>query len=140
MVEWFAVGSAPWLGTDAIDRAIEQIVILHRANGGSTFNLFLGDLSRRHLYAVSSYPDRCVVVAGRTVSVALLRRFVVANLDLLIDPRNSVGTWFDPATGRTHLDVSTTVANRDDALDLGRRHQQVSIFSLAARSADPARE
>ncbi len=114
-----------------VDEATRHVLVLHAANGGSTFNLYFGDLGGKPLYAVSLYPDRSVVVAGASVELGVLRRFVLDNLDLLQDPRVSIGTWFDSENSNTYLDISATIPDRGQAVELGKRFNQIAIFDLA---------
>jgi hypothetical protein len=113
-----------------VDAAAQQIAALHRERGGSTFNLYVGDLSGQRLYAVSLYPERSLVTHGAEIDATAVTRFIARNMDLLQDPRNSVGTWFDEVSGFTYLDVSATIADAQQAIALGQRYNQVAIFDL----------
>jgi hypothetical protein len=113
-----------------VDEAIRQVYVLDAANGGATYNPYFGDLSGTNLYAVSLYPDRGIVLPGKQASPDVLRKFVVDNSDLISDPRVSVGTWFDADSGMTYVDVSATIADRQQAIDLGKKYNQISIFDL----------
>lgn len=108
------------------------IVQLHSRNGGSTFSMRRWDLSDAAEYAVGVHPDRTQVLdhppTERDVCL-----FVDANRDLLRDPAKSVGTWFESATGKHWLDVSTTLADREVAVELARKHNQTAIFDLARK-------
>jgi hypothetical protein len=114
----------------AAEAAARSIAARHRADGGSTFNLYVGDLSGLPLYAVSLYPERSIVLRGRELNPRVVAAFVDANMDLLRDPRNSVGTWFNEMNGLTYLDVSATLPSMEEAITLGRRYNQVAIFDL----------
>lgn len=113
-----------------VDEQARQLLVLHRANGGATFNRYLGDLAGAKLFAVSLYPDRSVVIDSPQPPLPLLREYVVNNLDLLQDPRVAVGTWFDEEDGKSYLDLSATVPDRQQAIELGSRYNQISIFDL----------
>ena len=110
--------------------AARSIASRHRVDGGATFNLYVGDLSGLLLYAVSLYPERSVVLHGRGLDPQVVVAFIDANLDLLRDPRNSVGMWFNELNGPTYLDISATLPSREEAIALGRRYNQVAIFDL----------
>ncbi|HUS16505.1 MAG TPA: hypothetical protein VM536_16020 [Chloroflexia bacterium] len=79
---------------------------------------------------VNLYPERGQVVEGADIEPARIRQFIADNLALLIDPRNNVGTWFNDAEGRTYLDVSTALPNREQVLALGQRYNQMFVFDL----------
>lgn len=110
--------------------AAESISALHRTRGGSTFNLYFGDLAGQSLYAVSVYPERSRLVGGPELDLRILERFLLDNLDLLQDPRNNAGTWFNEADGNTYLDVSSTLPSRQQAIQLARRYNQIGVFDL----------
>lgn len=114
-----------------VDEAVRQVLVLHQANDGSTFNLTFGDLGGAALYAVSLYPERSVVVEGKQIPLAVLRRFVVDNLDILRDPRVSIGTWFNSDDGMSYLDISATLPDKAQAIELGKKYNQIAIFDLA---------
>ena len=45
-----------------------------------------------------------------------------------------VGSWLDPETGLMHFDISTHVRDRDLAIALGERRQEIAIFDLNTMS------
>lgn len=113
-----------------VDEAVRYTLVLHQANDGATFNMYLGDLAGQKLYAVSLYPDRSVVIQGKQIPFAVLRRFFLDNRDLWVDPRVSVGTWFSSDSNMTYLDISATISDRELAIQLGKKYNQTSIFDL----------
>jgi len=113
------------------EEAVAMIAKQHQENGGATFNLYFGDQIGQQLYAVSVYVERGVRRQGRALPIQFLKAFFKKNSDLLQDPRNSIGCWFDPETGRTYLDISATLPNRQAAINLGLRYNQISIYDLA---------
>jgi hypothetical protein len=114
-----------------VDDAVEQILALHAEYDGSTFNMYFGDLGGKELYAVSLYPDLGIVLEGKEIPPDVLRRFISDNDDLFKDPRVSVGTWFDSEGGMTYLDISATIPDRQQAIELGRQYNQIAIFDLS---------
>ena len=113
-----------------LEELAREVAALHRANGGVTVNLYHGNLAGQPLHVVSVYPELTVTVEGAEVDPAVLRQFIAQHLPLLRDPRNNVGTWHNPADGRTYLDVSTALPDREHAIELGRRYNQLGIFDL----------
>jgi hypothetical protein len=83
------------------------------------------------LYSVSLYPERGVMISGRRIGADVLTAFVTANLDLLRDPRNCIGTWYNEADNITYLDISAVLPDREDAIALSRRYNQIAAFDLA---------
>ncbi|NLG48760.1 MAG: hypothetical protein GX552_01455 [Chloroflexi bacterium] len=113
-----------------VSEVARYIEVAHRANGGSTFNLYFGDLAGEELYAVSLYPDLSVLVEGQP-TLDDLQSFIIDNYDLLRDPRVSVGTWYNSENGMTYLDISATIPDKETAIALGKEYNQLAIFSLA---------
>ncbi len=118
----------------APDDMAARIVSLHAQSGGATFNPYFGDMSGQRLYAAALYPERSATLPGQSLSAADLRAYVQANQHLLQDVRNNIGTWYNREVGETYLDVSTTVADRDEAVALAARYNQIAIYDLAGSS------
>lgn len=112
-------------------RLSEQISRSHFLDGGATFNPRFGSLVGQSLFAVSLYPDRSVIVAGRSLTPERIVAFALQNSDLLRDPRNCIGTWYDEDYDVTYLDVTAVVTEKPEALMLGARYNQVGIYDLA---------
>ena len=81
-------------------------VILFFGDGGVTYSLYFGEIIPQKLYAVSVYPERSRKVPGNDLSVRIVRAFIRENEELLRDPRNCIGIWFDEETDITYLDIS----------------------------------
>lgn len=132
-------------GTDLPDNrdvvaAGQRIWDLYLQSGGATFNLHSGSLAGRRLYAVSIYSDRTRDVDEPDFSVDVIEAFIRANLDLLVQPENSVGIWLAADEDRVYLDVSITVQDRQHALALAREHGEKAICHLSdltVEYADP---
>lgn len=114
------------------NQVVGRIIDTHDADGGSTFNLYFGNLKGKKLYAVSVYPDRGRILQGKAIDPAILRAFIEENRDLLADPRNSIGTWYDADEGLTYLDVSATLPDRQLTIRLGKKYNQVGIYDLGS--------
>jgi hypothetical protein len=112
-----------------LDDAAVNVAKLTAEHGGSTFNLHKGSLSGTPHYAVSVFPERGVIIDG-PASPEAIASFVQKNADLLQDPDNSIGTWFNNEDGKTYLDISVTKESLDDALRLGQEKNQLAIFDL----------
>ena len=115
----------------ATDEAVAQIRALHDQSGGVTFSLHFGDLSGQSLFAVSLYPERSVLEPGRSPAPGILRRFLLKNQDLLRDPRNNIGLWYNPTIDATYLDISATFPDQGEAIELAERYNQEAIYDLA---------
>lgn len=104
---------------------------LNETNGGATVNRYFGDLGGQALFVVSLYPERTRRVAGQSVTEQTMTAFLADNDDLLGDPRNNVGLWYAPSRDTTFVDVSAALPDRDDAIVLGERYNQIAVFDLA---------
>ncbi len=60
-----------------------------------------------------------------------INAFVAKNRDVLADPANRIGGWHRKSDDMHVLDVSREVADRDEALRLGRENQQDTIWDVA---------
>lgn len=76
--------------------------------GGATYNLKKGDLSGEDAWSVGAYPERAVTIKGRDVTPGEIENFIKDNETLLKRGDISVGTWKDPETGNTILDLVKT--------------------------------
>lgn len=117
-----------------VDEMAARLVSLHRQSGGATFNLYFGSMAGQNLYAVALYPERSATLAGASLSAADLRDYIRAVQPLLRDARNNIGTWYNRDTGETYLDVSTTLADRGDAVMMAAEYNQIAVYDLARRS------
>jgi hypothetical protein len=60
--------------------------------------------------------------------------FMNANGDMLAQKGNYLGGWHDPESGKVFLDVSTNVSTKQQAVDLGRQNNQISIYDVKGGS------
>ena len=137
--------TAPLVSKDFRARTAETarlVTAIHNKEGGSTVNLWQGSLGKNpnvpedRAWAVSLYPERTVPVDGPKVTARDIQAFIRANADLLTDPRNSVGTWFNKDKGKTYIDVST-VTDHAKAVELAKRFNRISIFNLKTFQEEP---
>lgn len=129
-----------------VHQAAEQIAALFVANEGATFNLYFGNMLDQPYYAVSIYLDReakhSVFWSGRNLSLVKLRSLMASSHQLLRGPRNSVGLWYDEEDGNTYLEITATLphrdeADREEAVNLGGRYNQIGMYDLQAREYVP---
>jgi len=80
-------------------------------------------------FAVSVYPERTIEFRDtpRWQDVA---EFVVLNLNLLLRPCHAFGSWFNEPKHTHVFDIVVCLRDRQTALELGQRFNQVSIFDL----------
>ena len=116
----------------AVDTSFAQ----HNRTNGSTVSLVHGTMVGKQLFSVSIYPGRSITLWDRP-SWNELFEFAKANLELLLRPAHALGTWFNDWELVHVVDVVVCVPDRDAALDLGLRFEQVAIYDLDARREIP---
>ncbi len=106
---------------------------------GATFSLYFGSMVNHPYFAVSIYQDAEARHSkwwnGRSLSAFKLKTFIASNQELLREPRNSIGVWYDSENDRTFLEVTATLPFRDkvdytEAVRQGRGYNQVGIYDL----------
>lgn len=112
------------------EEAANQIIALYEESGrsGATFSLHFGDMTGQPLYSVSLWPDRSLKVFGEVLEIDILLLFVQINIDLLNDPRCSVGLWSD--SGVTYCDIVALLPSEQEAVALAVSYNQIAIFNL----------
>jgi len=110
-------------------------VAAHEANGGSTFTPEGENLAGKDLYSVGAHPDRTLSVDKLTPEV--LAKFKADNADLLSQGDRAVGTWKDPDTGKSVLDITKLHTDRDAAVAAGQDANQKAIYHLGSGETIP---
>lgn len=140
------------------DAAREASIAARRANGAAHQNgvAQVGhqsvsdaavDVARNHPAGFSVRPDGSVPMKGYMVSVrgrtqevdpntmksntrAILEGYAHKNADALRWKGSHIGGWMDPATGRTHLDVTHNIPRQRVAVKVGRERNQIGIYDV----------
>jgi hypothetical protein len=99
-------------------------------------SLIYGNTEDEKLFTVSIYPDRAKEFWERP-SWQELFEFAKANVDLLSKPGHALSTWFSDWDLVHVADVVICIPDRDVALELGRRFDQLAILDLEARREIP---
>jgi hypothetical protein len=115
---------------DTVQASKQKTVSTHNEQGGSSISQIGEDLFGKPGFSVSVHPDRTMIVDGKDITEQDLDAFREDNKDLLSDPENFIGTWFDQSSGKTYIDISTRKENKQDAIDLAIRYNQKAIFDL----------
>ena len=113
---------------------IDKIVKAHNKNGGSSFTS-RGALKQG--YAVSTQTGNGKEIDGKKITPKDLVDFITENEQLLADPNNFVGTWYNEDIGKTILDVATVVATEAEAQKIGRQNKQDAVFDLKRKEEIP---
>jgi hypothetical protein len=117
-----------------VEVAADRIEQIHAEHGGATFSLYFGDMLGQGLYAVSLFPEpeTALTIAGKDAPADVLRAFIGANRELLLDPRLCIGTWYQEDMDITFIDIVAVLPDRETALALGRQYNQIAVYDLAA--------
>jgi len=106
---------------------------------GSTFSASEGNLAERTniegrpIYSVSLWPERTKVIDGKKATRDDFNNFILENQDVLgSSDRNVMGSWYDKASGKTFLDISTVTNNANTASYFGLRYNQKSMMNLTS--------
>ncbi|HVV11593.1 hypothetical protein [Amycolatopsis sp.] len=81
-------------------------------------------------YAVSTNPECNRQFTGR-VTAEDIRSYAFDHAPILVTGSKILGAWLDTETGITHLDVSTVVYDRSEALALARKHGELAVWDVA---------
>ena len=123
------------LGSQLPDRmdlaaAAQQVFDLCEETNGATLNLYRGSLAGLKCYAVSTHPDRTMILEGRDITPEQLHAYIEANLDLLDRFENSVGVWYDDRLDETFYDVSTIIEDREVPIETALTHGELAVCYL----------
>jgi hypothetical protein len=115
------------------DATLKQIAV-HDKQGGSTFTPEGQNLMNEDVYSVGAHPDRTLHVDKLTPDI--LEKFKADNADLLSQGDRAVGTWKDPDTGKSVLDITKLHGDRDAAIAAGKAaNQKAGLSNLGSMPA-----
>jgi hypothetical protein len=126
----WAANYNPWTA-DYEKQMQRQIADLHNTEGGSTYNPRMGDMNGKDAFAVPAHPELSKVYEGTQVTPSLIESYMKepkVAAALAADPALSVGTWANE--GKTYLDLSVTIPDREQAIALGKANNQIAIRDL----------
>lgn len=101
--------------------------------GGFTYNMKRGDLAGQDMFSVSAWPEyevRLPVDSAREIDVTAYINSLTDRGVPLDSEGLSVGLWKDTKKGHMVYDLVQTVKTKEEALELGLRYGQESIFDL----------
>ena len=117
-------------GRQQID--IPQVMAVHNEGGGSSINQEGQNIFGTKNYSVSVHPDRSKIIDGKEITEEDILDFAEANADLLEDKMNFIGTWYNEQDGKTYMDISTYTPDKQKAIDMARKANQIAIYDLYA--------
>lgn len=98
-------------------------------NGGATYD-DTGNLSDKDAWSVGAYPERSQTLSPEEFTPEAIRSFSEKNRDLLNQKDHAVGSWKDPDTNKTFLDVTRLIKDKDEAIQVGKKANQKAIWHL----------
>ena len=108
----------------------------HMKEGGSTFTPDGKNLRGTEGFSVSTHLDLTKSIPGNNLTEKDIADFIEKNKILLgVDPSLSIGTWYNEKTNTTMIDVVSIEPDLDKAIALGKKHNQIAIYSLSAGHA-----
>lgn len=113
--------------------AASDILTLIQNTGGASYDLEEGDLAGTPTYAVSIYPERGVILDHQPTEEEI-DAYLQQNSDIL-GGDNAIGAW--SSGGKTYLDVVVALEDVDQAIALGKQHNQIAIYDLQNRVEIP---
>lgn len=106
--------------------AASDIVKLINETGGATYNLDRGNLAGTNNYAVAIFPQAGVIL-DHIPNEQEINDFIDTN-STLFSSDASLGAWVD--NNKTYLDVVATIPDKERAIALAKRYNQIAIFDL----------
>ncbi len=110
--------------------------ISHRtvAGGGISIHVKNGKEPKSG-YMCATYTDRSTWLKGDTVTnpekrTAAIKSFMEKNKDVLADPDNYLGTWYDTSTGNISLDISRNFKSKSEAIKFATEHNEKAIWDV----------
>lgn len=101
---------------------------LTKEQGGATVHAKTGEAPTEG-FAVKAFPAKTKVVDG-PLKQSDIQEFMRANKDVLANKDNYLSTWYDPTTGKTHLDVAKRYDDAQKAFKAAEKKGQLSIADL----------
>lgn len=135
MLRKYNLNHDPATGRFTSGSAIGGISSRTVANGGISVHVKSGREPKSG-YMCAVYTDRSTWLKGDTVKdpkkrTAAIKEFMEKNKDVLSDPDNFLGTWYDTETGNISLDISKNFKNKDEAIKFASEHNEKAIWDVA---------
>jgi len=112
------------------DEIIKSILNLQKKNGGVTYNIRWGNQEKQNLFVVSLFPDLGDVIKGNLLTSNKLQTFIEKNIELLLNPRCALGTWYNKDDNKTYVDISAIFFDKNLAIKLANKYNQIAIWDL----------
>ena len=86
-------------------------------------------------YMCATYAERAEWIKGDAVKdpekrTAAIKSFMEKNKDVLADPDNYLGTWYDTSSGNISLDISRNFTSKKEAIKYASEHNEKAIWDV----------
>lgn len=109
------------------DKAID---VARNSNGGFSVRPDGSTPTKGYMVAVQGRTQEVAGDAMKSNTKAILEGYAQKNADALRWKGSHIGGWTDPATGRTHLDVTHNIPRQSAAVKVGRERNQIGIYDV----------
>jgi hypothetical protein len=120
-------------GVNKVGRSVSKNVLDMIRNNPHGFSITLDGDQPKGGYMVASPGHSEIHSTDELASdrgPAIVNSYASAHADALAEPGAHIGGWTDPETGKTYLDVSHNIANRQAAIAAGRQRNQIAIYDV----------
>lgn len=105
-------------------------------NEGATVHLETGEQPTTGYMIGAGAPTKWINAAedtpeARSALAKAIKQYKKDNAELLKDPKNFLGTWWDKENGQISLDVSIRETDKAAAIKLGQERNERAIYDLA---------
>ena len=110
--------------------------VAHRTmtQGGISYHVKSGK-EPKDGYMCATYADRAEWIKGDAVKdpqkrTEAIKSFMEKNKDVLSDPDNYLGTWYDSSSGNISLDISRNFKSKSEAIKYASEHNEKAIWDV----------
>lgn len=110
--------------------------VAHRTmtQGGISYHVKTGKEPKSG-YMCATYAERAEWIKGDAVKdpeqrTKAIKDFMEKNKDVLSDPDNYLGTWYDTSSGNISLDISRNFSSKSEAIKYASEHNEKAIWDV----------
>ena len=106
---------------------LKSLVNYIKENGGATYNLNSNNYMESGFMCAKAENE--YIIDGQ-VTVEHLQNYITKYAKDLQKENANLGAWYNTENGKTYLDTSFRFENLQDAVEFGRKNNQLAIFNL----------
>jgi len=113
------------------NKALNKLIQYFKQNDGATYNVVKNKLlTSGKGYVVSPYIDQTKIINGKRLTAKQILDYVKTNRELLAKTKHNLGLWYDKGSGKTFLDTVIVVPKESQAINIGKKFNQISVWDL----------